>query len=153
MCGHIIPESPVVPLGSNFTAYCILYEKCLSQGNAEQIVWRTKNVAVPKEQYHIINETVSSVTFNDTSALTSVLTCNILMKGQLEQTIYGINIQFGCKCFSFLTSSPVGALRNLYRERRNYLGLSFASQLSAQNQRVAFFHQKDDSKGFSRVFL
>lgn len=98
-CGHIIPESPVLALGSNFTALCILNESCLDFGNiyASQIIWKIKNRVVPKEQYREINRTVSSVTFNDTSSLSTPLTCNILADGQIEQNIYGITVTVGCK--------------------------------------------------------
>ncbi|XP_034296790.1 interleukin-6 receptor subunit beta isoform X2 [Pantherophis guttatus] len=97
MCGYIIPESPVVlSIGSNFTAFCIFDNNC-SYGKirAEQVIWKTKTTVVPKEQYSIINETVSSVTFSDTSTLVSPLTCNILVPGGLVQNIYGIQIQLG----------------------------------------------------------
>ncbi|NXF08189.1 IL6RB protein, partial [Smithornis capensis] len=96
-CGHIIPESPVLALGSNFTALCILNESCLDFGNiyANQIIWKIKNKVVPKEQYREINRTVSSVTFNDTSSLATPLTCNILADGQIEQNIYGITVTVG----------------------------------------------------------
>ncbi|NXA86643.1 IL6RB protein, partial [Melanocharis versteri] len=96
-CGHIIPESPVLALGSNFTALCILNESCLDFGNiyASQIIWKIKNRVVPKEQYREINRTVSSVTFNDTSLLATPLTCNILADGQIEQNIYGITVTVG----------------------------------------------------------
>ncbi|XP_030913679.1 interleukin-6 receptor subunit beta [Geospiza fortis] len=96
-CGHIIPESPVLALGSNFTALCILNESCLDFGNiyASQIIWKIKNRLVPKEQYREINRTVSSVTFNDTSSLATPLTCNILADGQIEQNIYGITVTVG----------------------------------------------------------
>lgn len=98
-CGHIIPESPVLARGSNFTALCILNETCLDFGNiyASQIIWKSKNRVVPKEQYREINETVSSVTFNDTSSLASPLKCNILADGQIEHNIYGITVTIGCK--------------------------------------------------------
>ncbi|XP_008100987.1 interleukin-6 receptor subunit beta [Anolis carolinensis] len=98
MCGHIYPESPVIlPIGSSFTAFCVLYDTCpyYDKVHANQIFWKTKNVIVPKEQYHIINQTVSSITFNDTSTLISPLTCNILVEGNIEQNIYGIQIQLG----------------------------------------------------------
>ncbi|NXL94849.1 IL6RB protein, partial [Alectura lathami] len=96
-CGHIIPESPVLALGSNFTALCILNESCLDFGNiyANQIIWKIKNKVVPKEQYREINRTVSSVTFNDTSSLATPLTCNVLADGQIEQNIYGIAVTVG----------------------------------------------------------
>uniref|UniRef100_A0A8D0E165 Interleukin-6 receptor subunit beta n=1 Tax=Salvator merianae TaxID=96440 RepID=A0A8D0E165_SALMN len=97
MCGEIIPESPVLQIGSNFTASCILYNKCVEKENihANQIIWKIRDVPVPKEQYIVINDTVSNVTFNDTSTLASPLTCNVLMQGGIEQNIYGIQIQMG----------------------------------------------------------
>uniref|UniRef100_A0A8C8R5F9 Interleukin-6 receptor subunit beta n=1 Tax=Pelusios castaneus TaxID=367368 RepID=A0A8C8R5F9_9SAUR len=96
-CGYIIPESPVLTLGSSFTALCILNESCLDFGNihANQIIWKIKNSVVPKEQYHVINRTVSRVTFSDTSTLATPLTCNILADGQIEQNIYGIAVTLG----------------------------------------------------------
>uniref|UniRef100_A0A8C0F3V1 Interleukin 6 signal transducer n=1 Tax=Bubo bubo TaxID=30461 RepID=A0A8C0F3V1_BUBBB len=114
-CGHIIPESPVLTLGSSFTALCILNESCLDFGNiyANQIIWKTKNRVVPKEQYREINRTVSSVTFNDTSSLANPLTCNILADGQIEQNIYGITVTVGCK---MKTIGSVPILRHLPQE-------------------------------------
>ncbi|XP_062984133.1 interleukin-6 receptor subunit beta [Elgaria multicarinata webbii] len=97
LCGYIIPESPVVlSIDSNFTAFCVI-SNCSIYGNihANQIFWKTKNVVVPKEQYGVINETVSSVTFNDTSTLDTPLTCNILVAGNIVQNIYGIQIKLG----------------------------------------------------------
>ncbi|XP_061474201.1 interleukin-6 receptor subunit beta [Rhineura floridana] len=96
-CGYIIPESPVVSIGSSFTAFCILNEYCPSYGNinAHQVIWKIQTELVPKEQCSVINQTVSSVTFNDTSTLDSPLTCNILVEGHFEQNIYGIHIQLG----------------------------------------------------------
>ncbi|KAG8131094.1 hypothetical protein E2320_017691 [Naja naja] len=97
MCGYIVPESPVkLSIGSNFTAFCILHNNCpYGKIRAEQVIWKMKTRAVPKEQYSIINETVSSVTFNDTSTLVSPLTCNILVPGGLIQNIYGIQFELG----------------------------------------------------------
>nr|XP_056705015.1 interleukin-6 receptor subunit beta [Euleptes europaea] len=97
-CGQITPESPVVPIGSNFTAICVLNDTCKNiYGNvhADQIIWKTRSEVVPKEQYSVINRTASRVTFNDTSTLASPLTCNILVAGNIEQNIYGIQIQLG----------------------------------------------------------
>uniref|UniRef100_A0A8C8WZE0 Interleukin-6 receptor subunit beta n=1 Tax=Panthera leo TaxID=9689 RepID=A0A8C8WZE0_PANLE len=96
-CGHIKPESPVVQLGSNFTAVCVLKEKCMDyfHVNANYIFWKTNHVTVPKEQYTIINRTASSVTFRDISLLNIQLTCNIRTFGQIDQNVYGIRIISG----------------------------------------------------------
>nr|XP_003408091.1 interleukin-6 receptor subunit beta isoform X2 [Loxodonta africana] len=96
-CGHISPESPVVQLGSNFTAVCVLKEKCMDNFgvNADNIFWKTNHATVPKEQYTIINRTASSVSFTDISSLNTQLTCNIYAFGQIEQNVYGITIISG----------------------------------------------------------
>ncbi|XP_030177014.1 interleukin-6 receptor subunit beta isoform X2 [Lynx canadensis] len=96
-CGHIKPESPVVQLGSNFTAVCVLKEKCMDyfHVNANYIFWKTNHVTVPKEQYTVINRTASSVTFTDISLLNIQLTCNIRTFGQIDQNVYGIRIISG----------------------------------------------------------
>ncbi|XP_012892768.1 PREDICTED: interleukin-6 receptor subunit beta-like, partial [Dipodomys ordii] len=96
-CGYISPESPVVQRGSNFTAVCVLKEKCMDyfHVNASYIVWKTNHFAVPKEQYAIVNRTASSVTFTNVGSLNVQLTCNILTYGQIEQNVYGINILSG----------------------------------------------------------
>ncbi|PNI24098.1 IL6ST isoform 7 [Pan troglodytes] len=96
-CGYISPESPVVQLHSNFTAVCVLKEKCMDyfHVNANYIVWKTNHFTIPKEQYTVINRTASSVTFTDIASLNIQLTCNILTFGQLEQNVYGITIISG----------------------------------------------------------
>ncbi|XP_004416363.1 PREDICTED: interleukin-6 receptor subunit beta isoform X2 [Odobenus rosmarus divergens] len=96
-CGYIKPESPVLQLGSNFTAVCVLKEKCMDyfHVNASYIFWKTNHLTVPKEQYTIINRTASSVTFTDTSLLNTQLTCNIRTFGQIDQNVYGIRIISG----------------------------------------------------------
>ncbi|XP_054102576.1 interleukin-6 receptor subunit beta isoform X2 [Callithrix jacchus] len=96
-CGHISPESPVVQLHSNFTAVCVLKEKCMDyfHVNANYIFWKTNHFTIPKEQYTIINRTASSVTFTDIASLNIQLTCNILTFGQIEQNVYGITVISG----------------------------------------------------------
>ncbi|KAL6030026.1 hypothetical protein STEG23_006794, partial [Scotinomys teguina] len=96
-CGYIYPEFPVVQRGSNFTAICVLKEKCLQQYdvNASFIVWKTNHVAVPKEQVTVINRTTSSVTFKDMILQTVQLTCNVLSFGQIEQNVYGTTVLSG----------------------------------------------------------
>lgn len=98
-CGYIYPEFPVVQRGSNFTAICVLKEKCLQQyyANASFIVWKTNHVAVPKEQVTVINRTTSSVTFTDVNLQAVQLTCNVLSFGQIEQNVYGTTVLSGCK--------------------------------------------------------
>ncbi|XP_053151916.1 interleukin-6 receptor subunit beta isoform X2 [Hemicordylus capensis] len=120
-CGSIIPESPVIPIGSNFTAFCILNPLCKEYGDidADRVIWKMKTVTVPKEQYKVINQTVSSVTFNDTSTLVPPLTCNILVAGNIVQNIYGIHIQFG-----WPPDKPENLSCITYQKQRNLFSLT-----------------------------
>ncbi|XP_068952584.1 interleukin-6 receptor subunit beta isoform X2 [Petaurus breviceps papuanus] len=97
-CGHIIPESPVIAPNTTFTAICVLDDsECLRDQhlNANQIFWKIKDTYVPKEQYTVLNRTAASVTLENVSSLGGLLTCNILLYGQIVQTIYGIQIRVG----------------------------------------------------------
>lgn len=96
-CGNITPESPVVQLGSNFTALCVVTEKCMDDFhvNANDIFWKTNHATVPHEQYTVINRTTSSVTFTDIPLLNIRLSCNIRAFGQIDWTVYGIGIISG----------------------------------------------------------
>lgn len=96
-CGYITPESPVVQLGSNFTAICVLKKKCMNSYhvNASYIFWKTNHLIVPSEQYTVINSTASSVTFTNVSFLNTQLTCNIRTFGQIDQNVYGIRVISG----------------------------------------------------------
>ncbi|KAG8456606.1 hypothetical protein GDO86_002401, partial [Hymenochirus boettgeri] len=95
-CGEIIPSPKVVNLENPFTAYCILQEneKCYAE-DAKNVIWRVKGIKVPEAQYKVLNRTVSSVTFENASSLVNPLTCNVLLSGQLEQTLYGIFFNLG----------------------------------------------------------
>lgn len=99
-------------LGSNFTAVCVLKEKCVDylHVNAGYIFWKTNHATVPREQYTVINRTASSVTFPDFSLLNTQLTCNIRTFGQIDQNVYGISIVSGRK---FPASRPGAAVTEL----------------------------------------
>lgn len=95
-CGYITPESPVVRSGSNFTAICVLTEKCVEKYSvsANDIYWKQKHVVVPNEQSTVINRTASIATVINVSS-SFPLTCNIRLFGQINQTIYGIIVTTG----------------------------------------------------------
>lgn len=86
-----------MPLGANFTAVCVLKEKCMDyfHVNADYIFWKTNHVTVPREQYTVINSTAASVTFTDVPLMNTQLTCNIRTFGQIDQNVYGIRVLSG----------------------------------------------------------
>lgn len=132
-CGYIDPEAPVVPLGSNFTAVCVLKEKCMRNFHvsADDIFWKTNHVAVPREQYAALNGTASSVTFTNVSLLNVQLTCNVRTFGQLDQNVYGVRLVAGRKCGSRLApdSAPsAGGLGAGLRGARRPGGRDFRAQ-------------------------
>ncbi|XP_036384239.1 interleukin-6 receptor subunit beta-like isoform X1 [Megalops cyprinoides] len=81
-CGRIFPESPVLEVGKEFTATCVLSEKGKKEtgATADDIYWDFKNVPVPKEYYTKLNDSAASMTVNVTSDLESPLKCNVITR-------------------------------------------------------------------------
>ncbi|XP_075039535.1 interleukin-6 receptor subunit beta isoform X2 [Mixophyes fleayi] len=98
-CTRIIPESPFVDLYSNFTAFCILNQTCLQGLNqnvySNELYWEVYAQRIPETQYTVVNETVSSVTFEPTLAMGNSLTCNFNLHGQIKTTLHGIFLKLG----------------------------------------------------------
>ncbi|XP_053304022.1 interleukin-6 receptor subunit beta [Spea bombifrons] len=93
-CAQTYPESPVVQLDSNFTAYCVLNESCMYT-DASKLFWKIRNKKVPETQYTVLNKTVSSVTIVPSSLSDDLLTCNHLKHGEIETTLHGIFLTLG----------------------------------------------------------
>ncbi|XP_071371765.1 interleukin-6 receptor subunit beta [Centroberyx affinis] len=69
----IAPQSPVVEIGSNFTAMCVLINT--SEATADDLCWRSSDTLIPKEQYTKINESAVNVTITITSETHPWLFC------------------------------------------------------------------------------
>ncbi|XP_063818589.1 interleukin-6 receptor subunit beta isoform X2 [Pseudophryne corroboree] len=99
LCAHIIPQLPVVKLHTNFTAFCILNQTCFQEHNykasSDELYWEVYTHRIPESQYTVINETVSSVTFEPTLDMGTTLTCSINVHGQIKTTLHGIFITLG----------------------------------------------------------
>eukprot|EP00063_Salmo_salar_P008605 XP_013983440.1 PREDICTED: interleukin-6 receptor subunit beta-like isoform X2 [Salmo salar] len=94
--GTIIPQSPLVEIGKEFTATCVLDKA--AKATAEDIYWKLKNITVPKEQYTKINDSAVSVTITITNETANWLLCE--KKGSplslnLNQVIHGILLTKG----------------------------------------------------------
>ncbi|KAJ7988195.1 hypothetical protein DPEC_G00321090 [Dallia pectoralis] len=83
--GKIIPQSPVVEIGKNFTATCVLYST--AEGTADDIFWTCKD-KVPEEQYTKINDSAVSVTIKITKE-----TCKWLLCKRRSRSISNLNTQ------------------------------------------------------------
>ncbi|KAM4875991.1 interleukin-6 receptor subunit beta [Thomomys bottae] len=157
-CGYISPESPVVQRGTNFTAVCVLKEKCMNyfHVNASYIIWKTNHLAVPKKQYAIINRTTSSVTFTNVGSLNVQLTCNILTYGQIEQNVYGINILSGFppekpKNLNCIVNGAESMMCQWDPGRATYLETNFTLKSEWATDKFADCRAKRDTPNFCLV--
>ncbi|XP_048393801.1 interleukin-6 receptor subunit beta [Stegostoma tigrinum] len=94
---YIIPESPVIALGSRLRASCILNDSFIKENkvDANQIFWNLKGIRVSEDNYHTVNSTVSNVTLNMSSVGNALLTCNVQLNEDQVITVFGIQIKVG----------------------------------------------------------
>ncbi|KAI1905347.1 hypothetical protein AGOR_G00015170 [Albula goreensis] len=95
-CGKIFPETPVLELGKEFTATCVLSAlgKRDTGATADDIYWEFKKVRVSRERYTKINDSAVSMTVNVTSQLESPLTCHVSRSnsahGHINRNVHGM---------------------------------------------------------------
>ncbi|XP_066457923.1 interleukin-6 receptor subunit beta-like [Eleutherodactylus coqui] len=98
-CANITPQSPAVELGKNLTAFCFLDQDCLHElGHpitASELFWMVGKTLIPEGHYTVINDSVSSVTFEPTLSMQNSLTCSFKAYGQTEVTLHGIYFSLG----------------------------------------------------------
>ncbi|KAM4614774.1 interleukin-6 receptor subunit beta isoform 1-T2 [Polymixia lowei] len=72
---HVIiaPQSPVVEIGKNFTAMCMLINT--TEATADDLYWVISDTTVPKEQYTKINKTAVNVTITITRETPAWIFC------------------------------------------------------------------------------
>ncbi|XP_065821597.1 interleukin-6 receptor subunit beta isoform X2 [Labrus bergylta] len=72
---HLVtfPQPPVVELGSNFTATCVVINT--TEVTADDLYWNLSGTTLPRELYSKINSTALSVTFTITSERQEWLLC------------------------------------------------------------------------------
>lgn len=103
----IAPERPVLAIGTNFTATCMIIDT--TEVTADDLYWKLSETTVSKEHYTKINRSALSVTIPVTGEKHEWLFCCckkvspsvILNDGKF---IYGIILTKGCK---FLLSESV----------------------------------------------
>ncbi|XP_073538316.1 interleukin-6 receptor subunit beta isoform X2 [Phyllobates terribilis] len=98
-CAYNEPQSPTVELNTNLTVFCILNQTCLQELNhpitSRELFWKVGNTVIPEIQYTLINESVSSVTFQPTLDMHNSLTCSFKAYGQTDVTLHGIYFTLG----------------------------------------------------------
>ncbi|KAM6986800.1 interleukin-6 receptor subunit beta [Aplochiton taeniatus] len=72
--GDVFPQPPVVEIGKNFTATCVLNGRATA-ATSEDLYWTLKGSVIPEEHYTKINGTALSVTFTVTSQEEEMLIC------------------------------------------------------------------------------
>lgn len=99
----IAPQSPVLEMGTNFTATCMIIDT--TEITADDLYWNLCGTTVSKEQYTKINRTALSVTIPVTREKCEWLFCLcekksahvVLNQGRF---MHGIYLTKGCKFFS-----------------------------------------------------
>lgn len=96
----IAPQSPVLEVGTNFTATCMIINT--AEVTADDLYWNLSKTTVPKEQYTKINKTALNVTILITGETNEWLFCLCKEKSPFVvlnngKFIHGINIEKGCK--------------------------------------------------------
>ncbi|XP_052464549.1 interleukin-6 receptor subunit beta isoform X1 [Carassius gibelio] len=94
-CLKILPDSNsriALEVGKNFTATCHLLEG--SAHTSDDIEWTMRDIPIPKQFYHKINETAVSVTVNISSDMRGWLRCKA-KESQPDCYIYGISLHPG----------------------------------------------------------
>nr|XP_023649577.1 interleukin-6 receptor subunit beta isoform X1 [Paramormyrops kingsleyae] len=96
--GTIVPESPGLEIGKEFTATCVLYESGLAQATADDIYWQFGNETVDKKYYTKINNSAVSLMVTVTKDLKQPLKCNIytqLLSYKHPKNVHGIFFKVG----------------------------------------------------------
>ena len=91
---NILPHSPAVEIGKNFTATCSL--AITSEATADDLIWYSTLKIIPREQYNKINTSAVNVTITITSETPSRLFCRVNKSKDTKDT-YGIELHKGCK--------------------------------------------------------
>lgn len=93
----IAPQSPVLQIGTNFTAMCWL--KNTTEVTAEDLIWKLAKNIIPKEQYTTINSSALNVTFTVTSDTPLWLFCSKKDSPHVKlnpiQYLHGISLRKG----------------------------------------------------------
>ncbi|CAL8322255.1 unnamed protein product, partial [Lota lota] len=92
---NILPSSPVVEIGRNFTATCSLVNT--SEATADDLEWYFSSKTIPREQYTKINTNAVNVTITITSETPSWLFCKCkrTQPKPNAQDVYGIELRKG----------------------------------------------------------
>lgn len=106
----IAPQSPLLEMGTNFTATCMITNT--TEITADDLYWNLSGTIVSKEQYTKINRSALSVTIPVTSEKREWLLCRckkrsthvVLNQGRF---IHGITLTKGCKFFGRRNFKPV----------------------------------------------
>ncbi|XP_078253131.1 interleukin-6 receptor subunit beta-like [Rhinoraja longicauda] len=94
---YIIPESPVIQIGSQIEASCILTDTYANKSgvDADQIFWKLKGNRIPEDNVITVNKTVSNVTLTISTVGVVLLTCNVQYNEDQVATVFGIQVKIG----------------------------------------------------------
>lgn len=92
----IFPSSPEIERGSTLRRFCFLGKRYTPHRNASHIIWKLNHELIARENYHIVNETVSSVTIHNFTHSKARLKCFTKYLGK-EQLLVHTEVKSGCK--------------------------------------------------------
>lgn len=94
---HIFPSSPVIERGSTLEVFCSLGKKLYPFKNASHIIWKVNDVTVAKENYVIINESVSGVIIRNFTYGKACVKCLVDSPFEKQQYMAHTEVKSGCK--------------------------------------------------------
>ena len=97
-CGHILLSAPIVRLGDQVTASCIITRNCSHLGTEWRVVWKLEPELHPRErQQHLPNGTLqSTITLHHLNHSRVLLSC-CLHWGNSLQILDQAELQAGCE--------------------------------------------------------
>lgn len=96
----ITPQSPVLQIGTNFTATCVIIGT--TEATADDLYWNLSQIVIPSNQYTKINESALSVTIPVDNEESEWLFCHCKEKSPYVffnkgKFIHGIHLTKACK--------------------------------------------------------
>lgn len=90
----IVPQSPVVEIGTNFTATCLIYN---CEITVDDLIWDLAASRVPRKQYTKLNATALNVTVLITGEQNQWLYCRNSDSQNCDRCCHAIHLTKGCK--------------------------------------------------------
>lgn len=92
----MFPLTPIIERGSTLERFCSLGKKFYPLKNANDIIWTLNGNMIAKENYIIVNDSVSGVVIHNFTYGEARVNCNLDFQGKMQLLVPG-EIKSGCK--------------------------------------------------------